>query len=155
MSVARSFSEKFQLNVIEGDTKIQKEKPLFQLLGNRIDFRNWYTLTIDGADAKDLDDAISLAISPDGMMILGVHIADVAEYVREGTGLDREAYARATSVYTPGKVIPMLPEKISNDLCSLHPGSAKLTLSCLMRISPKGEVLETEIVEGIIESQKK
>ena len=153
--MVRSFSERFQLDAIGYEVKMQKEKPLVQLLGNRMDFRNWYTLTIDGADAKDLDDAISLARSPDGTMLLGVHIADVAEYVREGTGLDREAYARATSVYTPGKVIPMLPEKISNDLCSLHPGSAKLTLSCLMRINPKGEVLETEIVEGIIESQKK
>ncbi len=147
--------EQFSLHSLAPETKIQKEASLISLSGNRIDFRNWYTLTIDGSDAKDLDDAISLAAYPDGAMLLGVHIADVAQYVHEGTPLDKEAYARATSVYTPGKVIPMLPEKISNDLCSLHPGWPKVTLSCLMRVNPEGEVLQADIVEGIIESQKK
>lgn len=76
----------------------------------------------------------------------------MAEYIREDGQLDREAYTRATSVYTPGKVIPMLPEAISNDVCSLHPGEPKLVLSCLMTIDPHGNVIKTEIVEGIIES---
>ena len=76
----------------------------------------------------------------------------MAEYIREDSQLDREAYTRATSVYTPGKVIPMLPEAISNDVCSLHPGEPKLVLSCLMTIDPQGNVIKTEVVEGIIES---
>lgn len=106
-------------------------------LKNRTDFRNWYTLTIDGSDAKDLDDAISIRQEQNGDYTLAVHIADVAEYVTEGSALDREALARATSIYTPGKVIPMLPEILSNDLCSLHPGTMKLTLSAVMTIDPK------------------
>ncbi len=103
----------------------------------RTDFRNWFTMTIDGADAKDLDDAISIARYTDGNFLIAVHIADVAEYVREGTELDHEALLRTTSIYTPGRVIPMLPEKLSNDLCSLHPGEPKLTLSILMKVDQK------------------
>ena len=120
---------------------------------SRTDFRNWYTLTIDGSDAKDLDDAISIRQEKNGDYLLAVHIADVAEYVLENSILDREALIRATSIYTPGKVIPMLPEVLSNDLCSLHPGKMKLTLSCVMMIDPNGYVKHTDIVEGIIESQ--
>ncbi|MBC7503717.1 RNB domain-containing ribonuclease, partial [Candidatus Gracilibacteria bacterium] len=122
-------------------------------LKNRVDFRNWYTLTIDGSDAKDLDDAISIKKEENGNYILAVHIADVAEYVTENSQLDREALLRATSIYTPGKVIPMLPEVLSNDLCSLHPGTPKLSLSAVMTIDPRGNVRHTEIVEGIIESR--
>ena len=122
-------------------------------LKNRTDFRDWYTLTIDGSDAKDLDDAISIRQETNGDYKLAVHIADVAEYVTEGSSLDREALTRATSIYTPGKVIPMLPEILSNDLCSLHPGTMKLTLSAVMTIDPRGYVRHTDIVEGIIESQ--
>lgn len=101
---------------------------------SRWDLRSWSTMTIDGADAKDLDDAISIARYDNGDFLLGVHIADVAEYVDESGDLDREAYIRGTSIYTPGRVIPMLPEILSNDRCSLHPGSPKLTLSILMRV---------------------
>jgi ribonuclease R len=119
----------------------------------RTNFRDWYTLTIDGSDAKDLYDAISIRKEPSGDYTLAVHIADVAEYVTEGSSLDREALTRATSIYTPGKVIPMLPEILSNDLCSLHPGTMKLTLSAVMTIDPRGYVKHTDIVEGIIESQ--
>ncbi len=106
-------------------------------LKNRVDFRNWYTLTIDGSDAKDLDDAISIRKEQNGDYTLAVHIADVAEYVTEGSSLDREALTRATSIYTPDKVIPMLPEILSNDLCSLHPGAMKLTLSAVMTVDTK------------------
>ena len=122
-------------------------------LKNRTDFRNWYTLTIDGSDAKDLDDAISIRQEQNGDYTLAVHIADVAEYVTEWSSLDREALTRATSIYTPGKVIPMLPEILSNDLCSLHPQTMKLTLSAVMTIDPRWYVKHTDIVEGIIESQ--
>lgn len=79
----------------------------------------------------------------------------MAEYVHEHSELEKEALARATSIYTPGRVIPMLPERLSNDLCSLHPGSPKFALSCLMLVDRTGRVKHTEIVEGIIESQKK
>ncbi len=120
---------------------------------SRTDFRNCYTLTIDGSDAKDLDDAISIKKEKNGDYTLAVHIADVAEYVTEWSSLDREALARATSIYTPGKVIPMLPEILSNDLCSLHPGTMKLTLSAVMTIDAQWYVKHTDIVEGIIESQ--
>lgn len=118
----------------------------------RTDFRDWYTLTIDGNDAKDLDDAISLRLLPNGNTLLAVHIADVAEYVEEWSPIDIEACRRATSVYTPGKVIPMLPEVLSNDLCSLKPGTPKLTLSALMEIDSSGHVRHTDIVEWVIES---
>lgn len=121
----------------------------------RFDLRLWPTLTIDGADAKDLDDAISMARYEWGDFLLGVHIADVAEYVTEGSDLDTEAYLRGTSIYTPGRVIPMLPEILSNDRCSLHPGGPKLTLSILIRIDPNGKVKESCVTESIIESQKK
>lgn len=149
------FFEALRLHEALSTTKFEPKKPLITMRDSRIDFRNWYTLTIDGADAKDLDDAISLAPYPNGDILLGVHIADVAEYVQEGTNLDREAYIRATSIYTPGKVIPMLPEKLSNDLCSLHPGGPKYTLSCMILLDAEGRVRHTEIVEGIIESRKK
>lgn len=120
---------------------------------SRTDFRNWYTLTIDWSDAKDLDDAISIRQEKNGDYLLAVHIADVAEYVRENSLLDKESLIRATSIYTPGNVIPMLPEILSNDLCSLHPWKMKLTLSCVMTIDSNGQVKRTDIVESIIESQ--
>lgn len=147
-----SKSEKIPLTPTrEGEPNI----PKFQnsKIPPRTDFRNWYTLTIDGSDAKDLDDAISIRQEQNGNYTLAVHIADVAEYVPEGSSLDREALARATSIYTPGKVIPMLPEILSNDLCSLHPGTMKLTLSAVMTIDPRGYVRHTDIFEGIIESR--
>ncbi len=147
-----SKSEKIPLTpFLKGEPNI----PKFQnsKIPPRTDFRNWYTLTIDGSDAKDLDDAISIRQEQNGDYTLAVHIADVAEYVTEWSSLDREALARATSIYTPGKVIPMLPEIISNDLCSLHPGTMKLTLSAVMTIDARWYVRHTDIVEWIIESQ--
>lgn len=118
----------------------------------RTDFRDWYVLTIDWPDAKDLDDAISVKRCSNGNWILVVHVADVAEYVREWSLVDKEAFARGTSIYTPWKVIPMLPEKLSNELCSLHPWSTKLTLSCIMEITKTGNVRNTKIVQWIIDS---
>lgn len=120
----------------------------------RIDFRDRYTITIDGSDAKDLDDAVSLDLLENKNLLLMVHIADVSEYVQEDSLLDKEAIVRSTSIYTPGRVVPMLPEKLSNELCSLHPGSPKLTLSILMEVDPSsGLVKSSSIVEGLIESQ--
>ncbi len=127
--------------------------PRIKIYGKeRFDFRSWPTMTIDGADAKDLDDAISLAQYENGDFLLGVHIADVAEYVSRWTHLDREANLRGTSVYMPGRVIPMLPEILSNDRCSLHPWAPKAVLSILMRIEKSGQVKESFITEWIIES---
>ena len=111
-----------------------------------------FTVTIDGEDAKDLDDAISVHKLPNGNHELWVHIADVAEYVRENDPIDIEALSRGTSIYLPSKVIPMLPERLSNDLCSLHPGTPKLTLSIRMELDPEGQVVDRAIHETIIES---
>ena len=120
----------------------------------RTDFSSWYTFTIDGSDARDLDDAISIAQYLNGDYLLGVHIADVARYVLAGSELDREARSRGTSIYLPNRVIPMLPEILSNERCSLHPGEKKETLSCLMHIEKKtGRVKHVDIQSGLIESR--
>lgn len=120
----------------------------------RIDFTNWYTYTIDGSDAQDLDDALSLGVYDTGDFLLGVHIADVGHFVEAHSPLDRDAYSRGTSIYLPEMTIPMLPEILSHDLCSLHPGSPKRTLSCLMRVNHRtGEVERTLVTLGLIESR--
>jgi exoribonuclease R len=131
------FLKEFHFEDIEDIPLIYPESKMLQTYEDRIDCRNWFTFTIDGADARDLDDALSLARYANGDTLLAVHIADVAEYVTEASPLDREALIRSTSIYTPGKVIPMLPEYLSNDLCSLHPGEAKFALTCFMRLNTK------------------
>jgi len=120
----------------------------------RLDFTKHLTVTIDGLDAKDLDDAISLTVK-DNIYYLGVHIADVSHYVRQNSKLDKMAYARATSVYLADRVIPMLPHVLSNDWCSLNPDEEKLTLSCLMKLDENGHIIDHEIHKSIIISNRR
>ena len=121
----------------------------------RVDFRDKICFTIDPWDAKDHDDAVSLEKLDNGNFFLGVHIADVSYYVRENTRLDKEAFSRGTSVYLADRVIPMLPEKLSNQICSLRPEEEKLTYSCLMEIDPKGKVIKYRIIKSLIQSRAK
>lgn len=121
----------------------------------RRDLREETIVTIDGEDAKDLDDAISLTRNEKGNFVLGVHIADVSYYVKENSALDREAYRRGTSVYLVDRVIPMIPHRLSNGICSLNPKADRLTLSCLMEITPNGEIVHHEIFPSVIRSTER
>ena len=120
----------------------------------RKDLGDWLMVTIDGEDAKDLDDAVSLKMEGD-KYILGVHIADVTNYVQENSALDREAFERGTSVYLADRVIPMLPHKLSNGICSLNAGEDRLALSCIMTFTSTGEMLDHEIAETVIHVDKR
>lgn len=121
----------------------------------REDFREVLTLTIDPADAKDFDDALSWQQLSDGNFEVGVHIADVSFYVTPKDIIDREAYQRATSVYLVDRTIPMLPERLCNDLCSLRPNEERLAYSCIFRLSPQAEVLQYRIARTIIRSDRR
>lgn len=121
----------------------------------RVDLTDREIFTIDGADTKDIDDALSCRILPNGNFELGVHIADVSNYVPVNSPLDKDAYKKGTSAYLAGKVIPMLPHELSNGICSLNPFVERLALSCIMEISPNGEVVRYDIVPSVIKSQLK
>lgn len=118
----------------------------------RTDLRDLLSFTIDGSDAKDFDDAVSLERLENGLWRLGVHIADVGHYVPQGSALDREAYLRGTSVYFPGRVLPMLPEQLSNGVCSLRPDEDKFTMSALMDVDEAGSVVHTRLLRTITRS---
>lgn len=118
-------------------------------MAGRMDLRDWQMVTIDGEDSKDLDDAVSLTMDGDNY-ILGVHIADVANYVQEHSALDVEALNRGTSVYLVDRVIPMLPHALSNGICSLNEGENRLALSCIMTINPQGKVIDHKIAETVV-----
>lgn len=139
----------FPTEVLEAAAKIPEQIPATEYQKRR-DLRDVLMITIDGDDAKDLDDAVSLEQLADGHYLLGVHIADVGYYVTEDSKLDQEALERATSVYLVDRVIPMLPQKLSNGVCSLNAGEDRLAMTCLMEIDSKGVVVAHEIFESII-----
>lgn len=128
------------------------EAPTAKDLIGRVDLRQETTITIDGADAKDLDDAIHIKLLDNGNYELGVHIADVSYYVTEGSALDKEAIARGTSVYVTDRVVPMLPERLSNGICSLNPNIDRLTQSALMEINSQGHVVNYQICQSVIKT---
>lgn len=142
------FSEELLASIPNIHIDMDKERT------ERLDLSHELIITIDGKDAKDLDDAISLSYK-DGHYMLGVHIADVSHFVKEGTLLDEEAYKRSTSSYLADRVIPMLPHKLSNDWCSLNPNEEKLTLSCMMELDQDAKVIGYDIQKTIITSKRR
>ena len=150
LSIVKGFDlpTEFPERVLNQAERVAKEVSEADRDGRK-DLRELMTVTIDGEDAKDLDDAISLSYE-DGKYYLGVHIADVSNYVQENSALDREALERGTSVYLVDRVIPMLPHVLSNGMCSLNMGEDRLALSCLMTVDQKGNVIDHEIVESVI-----
>lgn len=155
MSIAAKYDidDVFPENVLKEAELITNEVTPDEISG-RVDLRDKTIFTIDGSDTKDIDDALSLEILDNGNYLLGVHIADVSYYVRENSRLDEEAFKRGTSVYLADRVIPMLPHKLSNGICSLNPDVNRLTISCIMEINAKGEVVDYNILESVIRSKK-
>ena len=146
--------EEFPDKVLNYAENIEEEIPENEY-SRRVDLRDLRMVTIDGEDAKDLDDAVSIERLDNGKFRLGVHIADVTHYVREKNPLDREALKRGTSVYLIDRVIPMLPRKLSNGICSLNPKVDRLALSCFMVIDNKGKVIQHEIQETVIKTSER
>ena len=144
----------FPKPVIDEAKNREKEVQLKEI-ENRQDFRKETIFTIDGEDAKDLDDAISVEKNENGNYILKVHIADVSHYVKEGSFLDKEAILRGTSVYMLDRVIPMLPKELSNGICSLNEGKDRLTLSVIIELDKSGNIVSSDIVKGIIKVTKR
>jgi len=155
-AVAREFMlpTKFPKEVISEAEKITASIPKEEY-SNRLDLRKATCFTVDPEDAKDFDDAVSLDPLSDGNLRLGVHIADVSHFVREGSAIDTEALKRGTSVYLADEVIPMLPEKLSSNLCSLRPRTDRLTYSVLMTVTPKGALQDYQIAKSVIHSKRR
>ena len=147
---AHNIPDVFDQSVIDEAEKIPEFISSAEI-ADREDLRGESIFTIDGIDAKDLDDAVSIKMQGEDY-ILGVHIADVSHYVRPDSALDAEALKRGTSVYFPGSVIPMLPKRLSNGICSLNPNADRLALSCVMQIGPEGEVISYRIFKSVIRS---
>ena len=145
----------FPINVINNAKAITNLKISKYEIEKRTDFRKDIVFTIDGEDAKDLDDAISVEKTNDDTYILKVHIADVSFYVEEDSSLDKEAVLRGTSIYLLNTVIPMLPKELSNGVCSLNEGEDRLTVSTIMEIDKQGNVISSDICKGIINVQKR
>lgn len=124
-------------------------------MAKRTDLRNRNIVTIDGETAKDFDDAVEVVINDKGNFVLGVHIADVAHYVTEGSILDQEAFERGTSVYFPGKAVPMLPERLSNGICSLNPRVPRLTFSVEIEIDPRGRFVNRRVFKSVIQTKER
>ncbi len=152
LSVIKSFDlpEEFPEEVLRQISGIGSRID-FSEIGARTDLRSLDTVTIDGEDAKDLDDAITIEKKEDGTYELGVHIADVSHYVTENSPLDREARKRGTSVYLTDRVIPMLPHKLSNGICSLNAGEDRFALSCIMQFDAGGKIIQHRIEETLIQ----
>lgn len=150
LSIVKDFDipTEFPEKVLNQAVRVGKEVSEADMAG-RMDLRDWQMVTIDGEDAKDLDDAVSVVMDGENYR-LGVHIADVTNYVQERSALDWEALKRGTSVYLADRVIPMLPQTLSNGICSLNAGENRLTLSCIMTVTPEGEVVDHQIAETVI-----
>lgn len=155
MSIVRNYElpVEFSVKIMNQVERVSQEVSEADMSGRR-DLRDVRMVTIDGEDAKDLDDAVSVTYE-DGKYHLGVHIADVTNYVQENSALDREALNRGTSVYLVDRVIPMLPHALSNGICSLNQGVDRLALSCLMTVEPDGEISDYEICESVIRVDKR
>ncbi|WP_420596136.1 ribonuclease R [Deinococcus sp.] len=144
--------DEFPENVLKEAERIPRTVSALSLKG-RLDLRDYHIFTVDGSDAKDFDDAIHIQATPEGTFVVGVHIADVANYVTPDSAIDEEAYARATSVYLPGQVLPMLPEHLSNGVCSLVEGEDRLTMSALIELSADGDILKSTFTPSVIRSK--
>lgn len=153
LSIIRSHSlfESFPPEVEKNAKDVSSNGVDKKEISRRKDFRNKLIITVDGEDTRDIDDAISIE-KKGRHYILGVHIADVSEYVTPKSPLDEEAFKRGTSVYFPDRVLPMLPKELSNGICSLNEGEDRLTLSCIMKIDSRGKITDSEIVKSVIRS---
>lgn len=156
LSIIRKYQlpEAFPEDVMEEAEQVPETISEEEIQGRR-DLRDRVMVTIDGADAKDLDDAVSIELLENGNYRLGVHIADVSYYVKEDSALDREAYLRGTSVYLVDRVIPMIPHRLSNGICSLNPKVDRLTLTCDMEMNRAGEVLKHDIYPSVIRTNER
>lgn len=155
-SVITSFgyTEKFPESVKSEVEKISQKVPDSAIIGRK-NYTDRLIITIDGEDSRDYDDAVEVEMLKNGNYLLGVHIADVSEYVKPRSETDKEAYERTTSVYFPDRVIPMLPKELSNGICSLNENEVRLTLSCIIEIDKSGEIVGREIYKSVIKSKKR